>query len=153
MPKKCCFSCFSLKSANRSGAFFDFCVCVPKIVQSYFSSQSFSRKIVQSFNSKIVQSFSRSVVQSFSRSTTYIYIYCRNGLFCGTWYWAVHGTWRYMVLGTTWYYAMQGTAQGMVLCNARLAIFPDTFLYQLLKQYANISKKSIRTMPKAKKCK
>ena len=146
MPKKCCFSCFSLKSANRSGAFFDFCVCVPKIVQSYFSSQSFSRKIVQSFNSKIVQSFSRSVVQSFSRSTTYIYI-VKMG------YFAAHSTWRHRVLYCTRYCVAQGTVWRKVLHGAWLAIFPYTFLCQALKQYANISKKSIRTMPKAKKCK
>jgi hypothetical protein len=58
-----------------------------------------------------------------------------------------------MVLGGTWDLAVQGTVWRKVLHGAWLAIFPDTFLYQLLKQYANISKKSIRTMPKAKKCK
>ena len=101
--KKCCFSCFSLKSANRSGAFFDFCVCVPKIVQSYFSSQSFSRKIVQSFNSKIVQSFSRSVVQP------HIYIYIVE-----MGYFAAHSTWRHRVLGSARYCVAQGTAWRMV---------------------------------------
>ena len=123
--KKCCFSCF-LKSVNRSGAFFDFCVCVPKIVQSYFSSQSFIPKIVQSF--------SRKIVQSFSRSTTYIYIYIVE-----MGYFAAHSTWRYKVLGGTRYYAVQDTILHKVLCGARYYMvqcwqfFPILFLYQVLK--------------------
>ena len=92
MPKKCCFSCFSLKSANRSGAFFDFCVCVPKIVQSYFPSQSFSPKIVQSQN--------RSVAQSFNH--LYIHIVEMG-------YFAAHGTMWHRVLYCTRYCVVQGT--------------------------------------------
>ena len=137
MPKKCCFSCFSLKSANRSGALFDFCVHIHKIVQSYFSSQSFNPKIVQSFSRKIVQSFSRSVVQP------HIHILQK---------WAIL---RYMVLGSTWYLQVRGTVWCKVLCGARLAIFPVLGRSwagpgQVLKQCANIHKKADQTN-KAKK--
>ena len=107
MPKKCCFSCFSLKSANRSGAFFDFCVHIHKIVQSFNRSvvQSFNRSIVQSFSRSIQKSFSRSVVQSFNH--IYIYIVEMG-------YFAVHGTWRHMVLGSARHCVAQGTAWRMV---------------------------------------
>ena len=96
--KKLLFFLFFLKSANRSGAFFDFCVCVPKIVQSYFPSQSFSPKVVQSFSRSVVQSFSRSVVQP--RISTHI---VEMG------YFVAHSTWRYKVLGDTRYCVTQGT--------------------------------------------
>jgi hypothetical protein len=112
---------FEIRQSFR--CFFDFCVCVPKIVQSYFSSQSFNPKIVQSFNSKIVQSFNSKIVQSFnskivqlfSRSATYIYIVEMG-------YFAAHSTWRHRVLYCTRYYV----AQGAVWCkvgNFSLCLF------------------------------
>jgi len=55
------------------------------------------------------------------------------------------------VLGGARYLAVQGSIWGKVLGGTRLAILPDTIFTILLKKYANISKKSIRIMPKAKK--
>ena len=133
-----------LKSVNRSGAFFDFCVHIHKIVQSYFSSQSFSRSIQKSFSRSVVQSFSRSVAQSFNHIYTHI---VEMG------YFVAHSTWRYRVLGDTRYCVTQGTIWRRVLCGARYYMAQGWQFFLIpsdAKQRTNIHKKADQTN-KAKK--
>ena len=116
MCQKMLFFLFFFEIRQSFRCFFDFCVHIHKIVQSYFPSQSFSPKIVQSFN--------RSVVQSFNH--IYIHIVEMG-------YFAAHSTWRYMVLGGAGYLAVRGTVWCKVLCGARYCMahgwhfFPISF--------------------------
>ena len=136
MPKKCCFSCFSLKFVNRSGAF---------LIFVFTSTKSFSRIFPRNRSSP--KSFSRSVVQSFSH--IYIHIVEMG-------YFAAHSTWRYMVLGGAGYLAVRGTVWCRVLCGARYCMahgwhfFPISFLCQLQKWHSNILKKQLKQIKRKK---